>query len=531
MPPTAALLALVLVLALLVVGRRRAAPWRAAPAWLDGPALPVLAGLVTAALTAWIWGGLRPEATWHDEAAYRLQAEMLAQFRLARPGTSIPAAYTQAAVLVTPVVAPKMLPGHALLLVPGILLHLPGLMPVLLVGAAAGMLVLLSRRLAGPGVAILALACWTTQAGQQRWRASYMSESTTALCWLVGWWCLLEWRQHRQTRWLLALAAVTGLGAVTRPLTMLAFAIPVGVVVVHDTTRSRRWQPLLAALGLGTLCLAAAPLQNRLTLGDWRASPLALYTAQYLPFDRLGFGLDTTPPTLALTPDLDRAMQALRLRHQEHQPERLPAILWQRLRVLGGSLVLGWRVVLVPAAVAGLVVLPVAGWFAVGTGLLLLLGYLGYAHEASWSAYYVEAMPVPAFVIAVGAAALLRRAVRAPTIPPTVAAATALLLVAAMTPELLWARHFSAARQAPVRRFTGAVRAAGAQGGLIFVHYAVDDDPHLSLVRNVADPQTAEVITVHELDAVTNRAVMATMPSRPTWRYTVATGTLERWTP
>jgi len=36
---------------------------------------------------------------------------------------------------------------------------------------------------------------------------------------------------------------------------------------------------------------------------------------------------------------------------------------------------------------------------------------------------------------------------------------------------------------------------------------------------------------VHDLDTATNRAVMATMPSRPTWRYTVATGALERWTP
>lgn len=531
MPPTAVLLALVFVLALLLLGRRRAAPWPAAPAWLDGPALPLVAGLLTAGLTAWIWGGLRPEASWHDEAAYRLQAELLAHFRLSRPGVAIPTAFTQAAVLVTPVVAPKMLPGHALLLVPGIWLHLPGLMPVLLVGAAAAMLVLLSRRLAGPGVAILALACWTTQAGQQRWRASYMSESTTALCWLVGWWCLLEWRQHRQSRWLLALALVTGLGAITRPLTMLAFAIPVGIVVLHDTIRSRRWAPLVAALAVGTLCLAAAPVQNRVTLGAWRQSPLTLYTAQYLPFDRLGFGLDTTRGTLALTPDLDRAMRELRLRHQEHVPARLPAILWQRLRVLEGSLFLGWRVVLLPAAVVGLVVLPMAGWFACGTAVLLLLGYLSYAHEASWTAYYVEAMPVAAFVVALGAAAVMRRLTRTSIVPPLVAAAAACCLVLAMVPELLWARHFSAARQAPVRRFGAAVHAAGAAGGLVFVRYAVGDDPHVSLVRNVADPRTAEVITVHELDAATNRAVMATMPSRPTWRYTVATGTLERWTP
>ena len=71
----------------------------------------------------------------------------------------------------------------------------------------------------------------------------------------------------------------------------------------------------------------------------------------------------------------------------------------------------------------------------------------------------------------------------------------------------------------------------GAAGGLIFVSYRDGDDPHLSLVRNVADPETAEVITVHALDETTNRTVMRSMPTRTTWRYTVATGELQRWTP
>jgi hypothetical protein len=531
MPPTSVLLALIVGLALLLVGRRAGAPVSAAPAWLEGPWLPLLAGVATAGLTAWVWGGFRPDAVWHDEAAYQLQAELLARFSLSREGVTIPAAFTQAAVLVTPVVAPKMLPGHALMLVPGIWLGLPGLMPILLAGATAAMLVLLARRLGGSALALLTFALWTTQAGQQRWRASYMSESTTALCWLVGWWCLLEWRADGRTRWLLGLAAVSGLGAVTRPLTMLLFILPVGIIVLVDTLRSRRWVPLLGALALGTLCLAIVPLQNRATLGSWRQSPLALYTTQYMPFDRLGFGLDRTPPSLALTPDLDRAMVNLRTRHAEHTPSHLPAILWQRLEVVVGSAFLGWRIVLVPLAVAGLLVLPAAGWFALGTGVLLLLGYLGYAHEASWTAYYVEAMPALAFVVAVGAIDVTRRLTRRAIVPAAVAAGIAAVILIAGSVEIGWARHFSARRQAPVRHFQEAVASHRATDALIFVRYVAADDPHLSLVRNVADPTTAEVITVHELDQETNRQVMATMPTRTTWRYTVATGELQRWTP
>ncbi len=531
MPPTSLLLAMIVGLTLVLVGRRASASLPAAPAWLAAPLFPLLVGVATAGLTAWIWGGFRPEAAWHDEAAYRLQAELLAHFRLAREGVAVPAAFTQAAVLVTPVVAPKMLPGHALMLVPGIWLGLPGLMPILLAGATAAMLVVLARRLGGPGLAILTVTLWTTQAGQQRWRASYMSESTTALCWLVGWWCLLEWRQSRQTRWLLGLAAVAGLGAVTRPLTMLVFILPVGVVVLRDTLRSGRWRPLLGAMTLGMLCLAIAPLQNQATLGSWRRSPLALYTAQYMPFDRLGFGLDVTPPSLALTSDLDRAMVELRERHREHQPQQLPQILWTRLTTIATSTFFGWRIVLVPFAALGLVLLPAAGWFALGTGVLLVLAYLGYAHEASWTAYYVEAMPAMAFVVALGVAEVLRRMTRTPAAPPAVAAAGALVLLIAGSDDVRWARQFSAHRQAPVKRFAQAVASAGAAGGLIFVSYRDGDDPHLSLVRNVADPETAEVITVHALDETTNRTVMRSMPTRATWRYTVATGELQRWTP
>ena len=89
MPPTSLLLAMIVGLTLVLVGRRASASLPAAPAWLTGPLFPLLVGVGTAGLTAWIWGGFRPEAAWHDEAAYRLQAELLAHFRLARAGVAV----------------------------------------------------------------------------------------------------------------------------------------------------------------------------------------------------------------------------------------------------------------------------------------------------------------------------------------------------------------------------------------------------------------------------------------------------------
>ena len=59
--------------------------------------------------------------------------------------------------------------------------------------------------------------------------------------------------------------------------------------------------------------------------------------------------------------------------------------------------------------------------------------------------------------------------------------------------------------------------------GLIFVRYGPEHDPHVSLVRNVADPVSAAVLTVHDLDEETNRLVRQAYPDRRAYRYDGAT--------
>lgn len=150
---------LALLLGLVLVAQRVA--WLRAeradsgtPAWL----LPVGAAVVAAAFTIWVWGGLRAPPVVDDEAAYVLQAELFARGRWSLPSPPVAAAFTQPAVLVTPVMTPKMAPGHALLLVPGIWIGLPGLVPVLLTALSAALIAVLARRVASSGVAVLAVA-------------------------------------------------------------------------------------------------------------------------------------------------------------------------------------------------------------------------------------------------------------------------------------------------------------------------------------------------------------------------------------
>jgi hypothetical protein len=475
--------------------------------------LPVVVGLCTSLLTAWILGGLRAPAVVHDEAAYLLQAAMLARGRWSLPASPEFAAFSQAHVLVTPVVAAKYPIGQAIALVPGMWFGLPGLMPVILAGVAAAFIVVLARRIWNANVAMLAVALWLTQAGQWRWRASYFSESTTLVLWLAGWWFLLRWREERQTRWLVALAAATGLGAVTRPLTMLAFAIPVGVVVLRDVARTRHWRSLGGAIVTGTVVLMLLPLQNIAVLGTWRQSPLALYTRQYLPFDRVGFGADTTSPLLPLAPDMQAAMRGFVDRHQAYQPAAVPAALGDRLGHALGTAFSGWRITLAIAAICGLFWIGAAGWFAVASMLALYVAYLAYVHEGSWTLYYYETTPVLALVIAVGLERLLRIAVggagRGRWLPCIVAAG----IILADSGSLAATRRFRAADQSPFRRLQLAADSVGSRS-LIFIRYGADHDPQVALVRNVADPVHATFVTAYDRGPAANARVVALFPDR-----------------
>src|SRR5262252_7196719 len=104
---------------------------------------PCLFGIATAVEIAVVWGSLSAVPTVHDEAAYLLQARIFASGHWTAPAPPLPEFFEQYHVLVTPVLAGKYPPGHSLVLVPGIWLGAPGLMPIVLAGLAGGFVFLL----------------------------------------------------------------------------------------------------------------------------------------------------------------------------------------------------------------------------------------------------------------------------------------------------------------------------------------------------------------------------------------------------
>ncbi|HLA89440.1 MAG TPA: glycosyltransferase family 39 protein [Gemmatimonadaceae bacterium] len=494
---------------------------------------PVVAAALFSALAVFVvWGAtLDPGPVMHDEWAYWLQADQYAHLKWKAAAPGVPEFFEQFYVLVTPVFAAKYPPGHALAIAPGFVLGLPGLVPLALTGVTGALVFALARRLAGASTALLTWALWLGTFGNLRFRAAYFSELTTSFCWLVAWWALLEWRAadaRRRTRWMVLLAVAIGWGALTRPATMFVFAVPVGVVVLRDTVRTRRWRDLAAGVGAGALVLSVLPLWSVRVTGDWRTSPLAMYTRQYLPFDTPGYVVNATPPERALPAEMERTRTFLR----DIKGEQARAPVWKtasdRAWFLLGDTFGGWRLPFALAFAVGAATAGAAAWFALGTGALLIAAYLAQAHTADWTVYYLEAMPVLAFTAALGVARVRSRAgaAAAPRWLPLAAVVVGALLVR----DVLGARAVLGRIAAEPRAFRAAVARLPKRPNVVFVRYAERRSMHIALVANRGLPDRAPSWIVHDRGADDGR-LRAAAPARAAYLFDEATGEFREMKP
>ena len=495
---------------------------------LEGRAAPIILGAISAAVTWWMWGSLSATPYVHDEVALLLQARIFAAFRWASPSPPLPEFFEQFHVFVTPSLAPKYPPGHALLLVPGVWLGAPGLMSVLLTGLTGGMLFVLARRFSNGVVALVAWFVWLVAPAALRFRPSYFSEVTTGAIWLVAWWTLLRYRETSQRRWLVALGALVAWGGITRPVTMIAFAIPVGAVVLWTVWKRRAWIDIAAALPLSLVICAIVPLWGHSVLGEWGRNPYAYYQTLYFPVENPGLGVDSTPPLRALPADMEKFNEYARPMHAQHTAALLPNVLEARLRELKRGM-WGDRGFLYLLAILGALVMPLPVALALGTCVLVVIGYLWIAHQPYWLIYYLELFPVLAFLSALGlwqfvtlvgemAARRVRRAV--PVNLPLLATCVALL--AWMTPNAVESFSLWHVRLATAPRYHEAFQQLIAKipdpKAIVFVRYAPNADVHLSLTNNEPDPASARVWAVHDLGEADLKLLQAA-PDRTPYLY------------
>jgi len=463
---------------------------------------------LTLVLFWWVWGSWTPRPVGSDESAYLLQARIFASGQTvgsARP----PEFFWQHHVFVDPTLAAKYPPGHSAVLAFGSLVGVPWLVPLAAAALSSALIYLLTVRWSSRGAGVLAAALAATSGVSLRFWPSFFSETTTATLFLIGWYALAEYWEHGTIRWLLLLAISVGFGAVTRPLTMLAFALPAAAVCLVCVRRREAWLQLIPATMLTLAIVASGFAWNQRLTGDWRRSPHAEYARRFIPSDRLGFGVSTEPPVDNLPAELGQFDAMVRRLHEQHTAARLPSVITGRASHLARET---WSYLGLPAAFAllGLIVLPVGvSVIAVATLLCVFGGYLLYAQIPSWTLYYLELQAPLAFLTAVGvreastrAAPLLQRVAQSRLNPASfravvLGAISAVLLL----PALLAVPDFRAlhrAAQQPGEALARAIQLIRDKKAVVFVHENFDQHPERSVVQNVVDLKTAPVWLAHE---------------------------------
>jgi hypothetical protein len=506
---------------------------------LDGKYAPAIVGVLWALLPALAWRGAQPLPVFHDEAAYLLQAEIFAMGRWSAPAPPMPELFGQAHVLVTPVLAAKYPPGHSLLLALGVLIGAPALIVFLLNALRVGLVFALARRLTDSTTALLSVALLYF-GGHAQFSSSYFSELTSGATLVVAWYSLWRWREERQRGWLLLVAFALGWCAITRPWSAMAFALPVGVVVLRDIWRMRRWRDLLAATALGACVVAVLPLWAWGTLGDWRRTPQLEYTRDYMPFDYPHFGVVNAKPRLEVPPDVAAVNAMLRDVERQHTLANIGRDTRLRAQYLFGASFPEPLALFVGLVVLGLVVLPPAGWLAVATLVTTFAAYLLHPTWPWWTVYLFEVTPVLAFLAALGATAVLRvvsgewkgRRPAAPAVAPRamlaalaccVLVAPAMLKTAAQT--RLW--YMSSTRQR--REFAAVVSRLPRQPAIVFVRYGPNHSPHFGLTMNSADWQHAPAWVVYDMGEKSSE-LMALAPDRHAYLFDEANGRMRALT-
>ena len=442
----------------------------------------------------------------------------------------MPEFFEQAHVLVAPRLAPKYPIGFGLALVPGMLVGAAALVPLLLTGLSAALLYVLCRRLHGAAVATLAFAIWLAAPGG-RYRSGFFSETLTTAGFLMAWYAVWRWRERHAAGWLIVATLGVAATAITRPLTGIVLAATLGIVVLRDVARLGLSREAPIAIIVAIPVLSLLPMQNVAAGGRWWELPYDRYTRTYVPFDRMGFGLDTGPPTRRGPPEITRLAETFAPYHLAHTSNHLPAVFVERARVFFADLAGNWAWFAIILAGIGVASGLPALRFGFGTALLLGLIHLLYAHPPQWSIYYSEALPVGAAAIAVGTLTVLSRLARVLSVDEPLERARLLVWLAtlvALQPlpdRLIRTRVGLEVAREGLLQFNTAI-AGLTQPSIVFVRHT-PERLHRGLVRNPPDYPTALVWTVHDL-GVENARLLALAPGRVAYLYDERSGSPER---
>jgi hypothetical protein len=464
-----------------------------------------------------VWGGVKAPGVIHDEQAYLLQAQIFASGHLRGVAPPIPEFFQQMHVLTDHRLAPKYPPGHAVVLVPGVVLGLPGLVPVALSGVAAVLMFVTVRAVGGPVVALLAWVLWLTSEMNLLSRASYLSEVTTSALWLLALACLWRWERHRRLSMLVVVALAFGWMLITRPLTAVALGAPASAFIVWRAYgRGLMHQVLIGAACVVPIVTFNLVWQKQVT-GRWLGSPQLEYARLYIPFDKPGFGADQTPPVNAPNADVAWITDEFLPVHAAHTIARLPRTVALRIVAILAELGGGWRGALLVFALLGARVSPRPVLFAEASALCLLAAYLVYAHPPRWTVYYLEIVPVFHVLAALGIVSFWRRGL---SLESGGAAGAAGILIALAAPwlvmSIMTARRAESGHSAFHRKAQAVLSEVRDPEAVVFVRYPAEHSRDFTITGNVPDYRSARLWIVPDRAGDDERLLSLT--TRPAYR-------------
>ena len=187
--------------------------------------------------------------------------------------------------------------------------------------------------------------------------------------------------------------------------------------------------------------------------------------------------------------------------------------------------------VLAVFAVLGVLTLGGATAFAVLSSLWLLVAYLVYGTPPAWTLYYYETVPAFAYLTAAGlawAVSLIGRprgALVAPTFHWRSPRWSRALVVPAMVlllpglTALLTIRGQHVGDRTVLVRFDKLLTSIHDPKAIVFVRYAPMHNPHVTFVRNVANPEAEHIWVVYDRGDAENARLLALAPTRKAYLF------------
>ncbi|PYV44019.1 MAG: hypothetical protein DMG06_08295 [Acidobacteria bacterium] len=244
----------------------------------------------------------------HDEYAYIFQAETFANGKLYYPPPVHPEFFDAFHILTEKIYASKYPPGHALILVPGLLLGVPMLMPLLLSMGSLMVLYFWVKEIKDQDFALISTGLLAISPLQIQMATSYLSHSTTLFFLLLFAYSLRNSFERRSLGYPVIAGIAIGIAFITRPLTAFAVASPFIFYFFFLAIRKAREGKKHGLKIISLMSLACFPFliiffgYNTILMGSPLKFPWTEYTQRYMPADNFGFGLTENSRLEQLSP-------------------------------------------------------------------------------------------------------------------------------------------------------------------------------------------------------------------------------------